>query len=57
MQHRRACPDELPTGQANGSLVKRWPNEELPLPGQALDTALLASFCTEEDGACYRSMS
>jgi hypothetical protein len=38
-------------------LVKRWPNEELALPGQAIDTALLASFCSEEDGACYRAMA
>jgi hypothetical protein len=57
LQHRRACPERLPSGEANGSLVKRWPNEELPLPGQAIDTALLASFCSEEDGACYRSMA
>jgi hypothetical protein len=55
LQHRRAYLQENRAGVANGSLVKRWPNEELPLPGQAVDEALLASFCTEEDGACYRA--
>ena len=55
MQHRRAYQDVHSGGVANGHLVKRWPNEELALPGQALDTALLASFCSEEDGACWRS--
>ncbi|MCZ8235861.1 MAG: hypothetical protein ACK520_13545 [Inhella sp.] len=57
LQHRRACPPRWSAGAANGSLVKRWPNEELALPGQAIDTALLASFCSEEDGACYRAMA
>jgi len=55
MQHRRAYQELHAGGVANGHLVKRWPNEELPLPGQALDTALLASFCSEEDGTCWRA--
>nr|WP_295078469.1 hypothetical protein [uncultured Roseateles sp.] len=55
MQHRRAYQELHAGGVANGHLVKRWPNEELPLPGQALDTALLASFCSEEDGSCWRA--
>jgi len=55
MQHRRAYQQENRAGVANGSLVKRWPNEELALPGQAVDEALIASFCTEEDGACHRA--
>jgi hypothetical protein len=47
---------------ANGHLVKRWPNEELLLPGQVLDPALIAALCSEEgdegpqgelDPACY----
>jgi hypothetical protein len=55
MQHRRAYQQPLTAGEANGSLVKRWPNEELARPGQAVDAALIASFCSEEDGACQRS--
>jgi hypothetical protein len=55
MQHRRAYMSENRVGQANGSLVKRWPNEELPLPGHMVDEALVASFCSEEDGACHRA--
>ena len=55
MQHRRAYQDLHAGGVANGHLVKRWPNEELPLPGQALDTVLLAAFCSEEDGSCWRA--
>lgn len=55
MQHRRAYQEAHTGGVANGHLVKRWPNEELPLPGQALDTALLAAFCSEEDGSCWRA--
>ena len=53
MQHRRAYQEPHTGGVANGHLVKRWPNEELPLPGQALDTALLAAFCSEDDGKCW----
>lgn len=55
LQHRRAYLQENRPGVANGSLVKRWTNEELPLPGQAVDEALVASFCSEEDGACHRA--
>ncbi len=55
MQHRRAYQTVNRAGVANGSLVKRWPNEELALPGQAVDEALIASFCTEEDGPCHRA--
>ncbi len=54
MQHRRAYQEVNRAGVANGSLVKRWPNEELALPGQEVDEALVASFCTEEDGPCHR---
>ncbi len=57
MQHRRAYQEVISVGVANGSLVKRWPNEELALPGQAVDEALIASFCTEEDGPCARAKS
>jgi hypothetical protein len=54
MQHRRAYQEVNRAGVANGSLVKRWPTEELALPGQEVDEALIASFCTEEDGPCHR---
>lgn len=54
MQHRRAYQQPITVGAANGSLVKRWPNEELALPGQQVDAALIASFCSEEDGECQR---
>ncbi len=55
MQHRRAYQQAITVGTANGSLVKRWPNEELALPGQPVDEALIASFCSEEDGECQRA--
>jgi len=29
-------------------LVKRWTNEELLLPGQVVDAALMAALCSEE---------
>jgi hypothetical protein len=29
-------------------LVKRWTNEELLLPGQVVDQALIAALCSEE---------
>jgi hypothetical protein len=48
MQHRRAYQNEHTGGVANGHLVKRWPNEELLLPGQILDTAVMAVLCSEE---------
>ena len=35
-------------GVANGHLVKRWTNEELLLPGQVVDQALIAALCSEE---------
>jgi len=54
LQHRRAYQQPITLGAANGSLVKRWPNEELVLPGQQVDAALIASFCSEEDGSCQR---
>ncbi|MBB5205494.1 hypothetical protein HNQ51_002813 [Inhella inkyongensis] len=57
MQHRRAYLRPIQVGEANGSLVKRWTNEELPLPGQAVDEALVASFCSEEDGTCARRLA
>lgn len=52
MQHRRAYLEDHRTGAANGSLVKRWPHEELALPGEPVDESLIASFCAAEDGAC-----
>lgn len=48
MQHRRAYQSLHAGGVANGHLVKRWPHEELPLPGQVLDPALIAALCIEE---------
>jgi hypothetical protein len=48
MQHRRAYQAPHTGGVANGHLVKRWPNEELLLPGQVLDQALIAALCSEE---------
>jgi hypothetical protein len=57
MQHRRAYQEVNRAGVANGSLVKRWPNEELAMPGQLIDDALIASFCAEEDGPCHRSQA
>jgi hypothetical protein len=33
---------------ANGHLVKRWTNEELLLPGQVVDQALIAALCKED---------
>ncbi|MCV2371065.1 hypothetical protein [Roseateles oligotrophus] len=60
MQHRRAYQTPHTGGVANGHLVKRWPNEELLLPGQVLDPAFIAALCSEEgeeseggDPACY----
>jgi len=59
MQHRRAYQAPHTGGVANGHLVKRWPNEELLLPGQVADPALMAALCSEEgdeaEGAdgCY----
>ena len=48
MQHRRAYQAPHTGGVANGHLVKRWPNEELLLPGQVVDQALIAALCSEE---------
>ena len=48
MQHRRAYQAPHTGGVANGHLVKRWPNEELPLPGQVVNQALIAALCSEE---------
>jgi hypothetical protein len=48
MQHRRAYQSLHKGGVANGHLVKRWPNEELLLPGQVVDQALIAALCSEE---------
>jgi hypothetical protein len=57
MQHRRAYQAPHTGGVANGHLVKRWPNEELLLPGQVVDQALIAALCSEEgdegDEGCY----
>ncbi|PIT75062.1 hypothetical protein B9Z31_08420 [Limnohabitans sp. G3-2] len=48
MQHRRAYQTAHTGGVANGHLVKRWTNEELLLPGQVVDHALIAALCSEE---------
>jgi len=48
MQHRRAYQSLHAGGVANGHLVKRWPNEELLLPGQLLDPVFIAALCSEE---------
>ena len=48
MQHRRAYQAPHKGGVANGHLVKRWTNEELLLPGQVVDQALIAALCSEE---------
>lgn len=48
MQHRRAYQAPHTGGVANGHLVKRWTNEELLLPGQVADPALMAALCSEE---------
>ena len=54
LQHRRAYQAPHTGGVANGHLVKRWPNEELLLPGQVLDHTLIAALCIEEgDEGCY----
>jgi len=49
MQHRRAYQAPHTGGVANGHLVKRWTYEELLLPGQVVDQALIAALCSEED--------
>jgi hypothetical protein len=51
MQHRRAYQAPHTGGVANGHLVKRWTNEELLLPGQVVDQAVIAALCSEEDTA------
>ncbi len=48
MQHRRAYQSLHTGGVANGHLVKRWPNEELLLPGQVPDPVFIAALCSEE---------
>jgi hypothetical protein len=48
MQHRRAYQAPHTGGVANGHLVKRWTNEELLLPGQVVDQALIEALCSEE---------
>jgi hypothetical protein len=48
LQHRRAYQAPHTGGVANGHLVKRWTNEELLLPGQEVDPALVAALCSEE---------
>jgi hypothetical protein len=56
LQHRRAYQAPHTGGVANGHLVKRWTHEELLLPGQVLDQALIAALCSEEGDAlegCY----
>jgi hypothetical protein len=57
LQHRRAYQAPHTGGVANGHLVKRWPHEELVLPGQVVDQALIAALCSEEgddlENRCY----
>ena len=48
MQHRRAYQSQHLGGVANGHLVKRWPHEELLLPGQLLDPVFIAALCKED---------
>lgn len=48
MQHRRAYQAPHTGGVANGHLVKRWTHEELLLPGQVVDQALIDALCSEE---------
>jgi hypothetical protein len=48
LQHRRAYQAAHTGGVANGHLVKRWTNEELLLPGQVVDQALMAALCSED---------
>ena len=48
LQHRRAYQAPHTGGMANGHLVKRWPHEELLLPGQVLNPVLIAALCSEE---------
>ena len=48
LQHRRAYQAPHTGGVANGHLVKRWPNEELLLPGQVLDPVMITALCSEE---------
>ena len=48
LQHRRAYQGPHTGGVAHGHLVKRWTNEELLLPGQAVDPVLMAALCSEE---------
>jgi hypothetical protein len=48
MQHRRAYQSLHLGGVANGHLVKRWPHEELLLPGQCLDPVFIAALSHEE---------
>ena len=54
MQHRRAYQAPHTGGVANGHLVKRWTHEELLLPGQVVDHAVIAALCSEEgdEGGC-----
>jgi hypothetical protein len=48
MQHRRAYQSLHLGGVANGHLVKRWPHEELLLPGQWVDPVFIAALCKED---------
>ena len=48
MQHRRAYQAPHTGGVANGHLVKLCTNEELLLPGQVVDLALITALCSEE---------
>jgi hypothetical protein len=47
-RHSRAYQSQHLDCVPNGHLVKRWPNEELLLPGQLLDPVLIAALCNEE---------
>lgn len=56
LQHRRAYQTVHAGGVANGHLLKRWPHEELLLPGQVLDPIWTAALCIE-DGEALTSSS
>lgn len=55
LQHRRAYQEVHRGGVATGRLVKRWPHEELVDGVGAVDPAVLALACRDEDERCERS--
>jgi hypothetical protein len=55
LQHRRAYQAPHTGGVAHGHLVKRWTHEELLLPGQEVDQALISALCIEEGDEVERA--